>query len=536
MDAVTKPFRNLFRSVMRGAPLKPSTEVQEVLMQLQIMPKHLNKLYAVFSSLKQAEKDHRTITTASEVATSSLATLVPHRRKWVEKCLERLVEFGGCFEVVTWDEFLYIFLKFNSLSKVELCQTMFYIIVKDVKSWTIHYLTCTQLSEYYSFYDDCPVESFSTSEINFAALPLHRYYIADFVELCHRYSQLINPLIHLQRSLQNALPSISFWNDYDRVESMNRRINLEFFRVKRANIFLRGDPPFKEVGDLLIPDTFGGQRTNLQQWDRRLPHYDAKQGVWPDFTLAKARKAAEDAEKTKMGPGEETVDLGPLPIDHMADPETASMIKQQSVPNLVGLPSLMNPSASTVARMMAGGGMSGVPGMAGAGGMGGGGMGGGPMLDAQGNPAGAMGFVPGAPPLPVNEVPDMLRLGVKPTNYGVNDENVPKIPQSITSAQIRHNIGLTYAGQYSERVGTNVGSIGEVPRWMTQYLNLPAGRRSKVERFAEVDFIRSIRQQKERQDSVMNLLERANEVPLVPRPYEEFALDPNYEKDEDMAP
>ncbi|CAD7934805.1 unnamed protein product [Amoebophrya sp. A120] len=536
MEALTKPLRNIFRMVMRGAPMKPSTEVQEVLMQLQIMPKHLAKLYKVFSELKQAEKEHRTITTASEVATSSLKTLVPHRRKWVEGCLERLVEFGGCFDVVNWDEFLYIFLKFNSLSKVELCQAMFYIIVKDVKSWTIHYLTCTQLSEYYSLYDDCPVESFSTSEINFAALPLHRYYIADFVELCHRYSQLINPLIHLQRSLQSSLPSLAFWNDYDRVESVNRRINLEFFRVKRANIFLRGDPPFKEVSDLLIPDTFGGQRANLNQWQRRMGHYDFKQGVWPDFTLEKARRQAEEKAKASLNPGDEAADLGSLPIDHMADPDTAAMIKQQSIPNLVGHPSLMNHGSSTVARIMngdagMGGGMMGMPGggMPGGAGMMGGG-GGGPMLGADGNPVGNM---MAAPPLPVNEVPDYLRLGVQPTNYGINDENVPRIPQHITSAQIRHNIGLTYAGQYTDRVAPNVGKIDELPQWMHQYITIPARRRTKVERFGEVDFIRSIRQQKQRQDSCINLMEMANDVPLVPRPMQEFALDPNFEKDED---
>lgn len=63
-----------------------------------------------------------------------------------------------------------------------------------------------------------------------------------------------------------------------------------------------------------------------------------------------------------------------------------------------------------------------------------------------------------APPLPVNEVPDYLRLGVAPTNFGVNDENVPRIPQHITSQQIRHNIALTYAGQYTDRVAGNVGS------------------------------------------------------------------------------
>ena len=82
--------------------MQPCREVQEVLIQLQIMPKHLNALYTKFSFLKQQEKHEKTITAASEVATSSLISLVPHRRKWVERCMLRLVEFGGCYDVMSW--------------------------------------------------------------------------------------------------------------------------------------------------------------------------------------------------------------------------------------------------------------------------------------------------------------------------------------------------------------------------------------------------------------------------------------------------
>ena len=33
----------------------------------------------------------------------------------------------------------------------------------------------------------------------------------DFIELCYRFSQLVNPCMHLQRSLQQSLPSLRFW-------------------------------------------------------------------------------------------------------------------------------------------------------------------------------------------------------------------------------------------------------------------------------------------------------------------------------------
>ncbi len=33
----------------------------------------------------------------------------------------------------------------------------------------------------------------------------------DFIELSYRFSQLVNPCMHLQRSLQQTLPSLRFW-------------------------------------------------------------------------------------------------------------------------------------------------------------------------------------------------------------------------------------------------------------------------------------------------------------------------------------
>lgn len=56
----------------------------------------------------------------------------------------------------------------------------------------------------------------------------------DFIELCYRFSQLINPCMHLQRSLQQSLGSLRYWKDIDRIKVYNRKIAIDFFRVKKA--------------------------------------------------------------------------------------------------------------------------------------------------------------------------------------------------------------------------------------------------------------------------------------------------------------
>lgn len=135
--------------------------------------------------------------------------------------------------MVPFDGFIYVFIQFCTLSKLELCQVMFYIVSKEMKSWTVRYLTSTQLEEFYDDYHECPIKSFNTSGIDFSKLSLAKYRMTDFIELLFRFSQLINPCMHLQRSLQQSLPDLRFWSDYDRVKMSNRKITIDFFRIKK---------------------------------------------------------------------------------------------------------------------------------------------------------------------------------------------------------------------------------------------------------------------------------------------------------------
>merc|ERR1719473_2064484 len=153
---------------------------------------------------------------------------------WVNPILRNVVQLAGAGLKMGWDDFLYMILRFCSLSKIELCQLMYFVIIKEVKSWTVDYVTCTQLAEYYETFNDCPIEGFSSESIHFYRLERNRYDLPAYVELCHRFHQLINPLVYLQREVRQACPSLSFWEDVDRVPSQTRRIDLDFFSVKKS--------------------------------------------------------------------------------------------------------------------------------------------------------------------------------------------------------------------------------------------------------------------------------------------------------------
>jgi len=159
--AVLKKF---WRNLVRGAPPKPTEDLQEVLLSLHVLPKHFAQMYVTFSKLRQAELGG-TVIAASEIQSSSIENLVETRRDWVASIIPHLVEFAGCHDAIDWETFVYLMVKFNSLSKVELCQCLFYVIVKDVKSWTSLYLTVKQLHEFYQNWKGCPVEAFDTKAI-----------------------------------------------------------------------------------------------------------------------------------------------------------------------------------------------------------------------------------------------------------------------------------------------------------------------------------------------------------------------------------
>merc|ERR1719197_1640502 len=223
-------------------------------------------MYQVFHELRQSERKE-VVKTAVAVKFSSVKNIIPVRKRWCQQLLKSLLELGGCEEEeeVDWDGFLYILLQFCSLSKVELCQTLFLMILKCIDSKKHHYITMEQLVDFYSFYAKCPVTSFNTRAIDFTRLPLRRYYVQDFTELVQRFTVLLNPCIHLQRSLQESLPSVEFWDNHHRSEVIIRKITYDFFQMEKTRCFLWGEPPFRESCDMLAPEALGFMVDNKDQ-------------------------------------------------------------------------------------------------------------------------------------------------------------------------------------------------------------------------------------------------------------------------------
>lgn len=85
-------------------------------------------------------------------------------------------------------------LRFCSLNKVELAQTLFLCILRIRDSSTYHYIRYYELGEFFAPYKSCPVRSFDTADINFDLLPTRRYYASDFSELLMRYPVLLHPM------------------------------------------------------------------------------------------------------------------------------------------------------------------------------------------------------------------------------------------------------------------------------------------------------------------------------------------------------
>jgi len=233
MAAVITALRGALRFFVGHTTPDLAPEVQGLLAELHFSNRDVNRIYRIF----QACREHDPIsvgTLTHEVCTSSLLMLVQNDRQWIIKILSNLMELGGYVNIIPWDGFLWILLQFCTLSKIELCQVLFYIIAKETKSWSLHMLTNSQLEEFFEDWSDCPIKSFNTSSIGFDTLPNTRFTMVDFIELVTRYGALINPVLHLQRSIQQSLPSLRYWTDYDRIKMHNRCIPLDFFRFRKS--------------------------------------------------------------------------------------------------------------------------------------------------------------------------------------------------------------------------------------------------------------------------------------------------------------
>lgn len=241
---------------MKSKPPELDSEVVELLRQLRITPRQVHDMHMVFQRIRL--HDPLTGSTGPRECTAhSLRRMISSKRQYVTKILRCLLDLAGYRENVSWNGFLFVFLQFCTLSKMEMCQVVFFAIVLQMKSFTVHFITTTQIEEFYSDYADCPFKPFNTSTIDFAMLPVARYSLSDFIELTFRYTQLLNPFLHLQRELQRSMPSLTFWLDFDNVKVQNRKIGLDFFRHKRVMSVLDIiRSAHKEVNKALLEESY----------------------------------------------------------------------------------------------------------------------------------------------------------------------------------------------------------------------------------------------------------------------------------------
>jgi len=264
--------RCLGKVLLRSQMPEPCAEVIDLLAELKMTPRQLHELYGTFLRLKRYEPLTMTVG-PNEISTASVTRLVKTKREWTDIILITLLEIAGFVGVVDWDGFLFSLVQFCTLSKIELAQVMFFIVARQMKSWTLQYLTSSQLAEFYDDFHTCPVQAFNTATIDFARLGVARYNMTDYIELVYRFSQCINPCMHLQRSLRQALPSMSFWADYDRISPRNRRITIDFFYHKKVTSILelvaaatQQEDDNTSVRKSILPDSMLRFLPGLEPW------------------------------------------------------------------------------------------------------------------------------------------------------------------------------------------------------------------------------------------------------------------------------
>lgn len=118
------------------------------------------------------------------------------------------------------------------------------------------------------------MRSFDTSTIGFDKLPRTRYGMVDFIELCTLYGPLINPVLHLQRSMQQSVPGLRFWGDYDRIKTQNRFIPIDFFRYRKSTSMMEmlheSDIKLMEKDLQKAKDTYGEMNLRVLQEEEGL--------------------------------------------------------------------------------------------------------------------------------------------------------------------------------------------------------------------------------------------------------------------------
>ncbi len=278
---LTRLYSSISEVLPQGAPTAPVDAVTALIQEMGLSQSDVANIHRTFERLRIL--DGRVLLAGQRVLSSkSVIKAIAQHKDYVELLLQNILQLGGCYETVDWDRFLYVFLKFCALTRVELCQLLFLIIIRELRGLEIHYLTSTQLDRFYERYrTQSTPTSMNCSKIHFSNFPLARYYATDFIEVCFLYSPLINPMLVLQRQFQSIMPSLRFWDNYDFLSGMNRKITHDFFLMRRTRIEMTSAAAFQETCDMLL------MRSELL-------NRETSRWVELDFLTAKRRMTAQE--------------------------------------------------------------------------------------------------------------------------------------------------------------------------------------------------------------------------------------------------
>ncbi len=320
----------------RPAAPEPRKEVKDLMSELRLAPGDISRIFEVYQKLRQHDGNLKTRAKQITLHSSAVINVVNDHRIYVEILLKNILQLGGCNEFVDWDHFVFLFLQFCSLTKVEICQLMFLFIVREARGLDIHYLTSTQLDRFYDMYRPDsglmegahvapPPDSMLCTRIHFSNFPLSRYYITDFVEISFLYSQLISPIVYLQRQFRRVIPSLRFWDNYENYALIgSRKIGVEYFMITKAQVhLLNEEDQFQETTDLLLLSSYIIQKKLLQ--DPSYVGVDPAASAWGNVfhkldnagnaMLTEEEKAARKKQADLSGIRQRTKDLVGARID-----------------------------------------------------------------------------------------------------------------------------------------------------------------------------------------------------------------------------
>ena len=248
----SRMYHGLTDVLPQSAPTEPLPDVKKLVVESGLTQSDLSMIYSTYQKLRREDGRIR-IQSHPTLRIEAVSSLIGSPSQEVEILLSNILELGGCYEHIDWNHFVYIFIKFCSLTKVEVCQLFVLIIVRECKGIDAHYLTSAQLDRFYDRYRKPSIpDGMNCSRIHFSNFPLSRYYATDFVEICFLYGPLVNSILFLQRKMQCVFPSIRFWDSYNYLTGSNRKITLDYFLIKKQHLTMNTSAAFQETCDLLL--------------------------------------------------------------------------------------------------------------------------------------------------------------------------------------------------------------------------------------------------------------------------------------------